>query len=42
MSIQNKNQLLKPKIDIVFYSLFRKENKDITKAIITAVTKEKI
>lgn len=40
--MQNKKQLLKPKIDIVFHALFRKGNEDITKAIITAVTKEKI
>lgn len=31
--------LLKPKIDIVFHSLFRIGNEEITKAIIKAVTK---
>ncbi len=35
-------QLLKPKIDVVFHSLFRVGNENITKAIISAVTKEKI
>lgn len=40
--MQRKKELLKPKIDVVFHSLFREGNEDITKAIITAVTKEKI
>ena len=40
--MQNKKELLKPKIDVVFHSLFRVGNEDITKAIITAITKEKI
>ena len=40
--IEGKKELLKPKIDIVFHSLFRVGNEDITKAIISAVTKEKI
>ena len=40
--MEYKKELLKPKIDIVFHSLFREGNEDITKAIITAVTKEKI
>ena len=31
--MQNRKQLLKPKIDIVFHALFRKGNEDITKAI---------
>lgn len=37
-----KTKLLKPKIDVVFYSLFKIGNEEITKAIISAVTKEKI
>lgn len=37
-----RKTLLKPKIDIVFHSLFRVGNEEITKAIIEAVTKEKI
>ena len=37
-----RKTLLKPKIDIVFHSLFRIGNEEITKAIIEAVTKEKI
>lgn len=40
--MRNKKELLKPKIDVVFHSLFRVGNEDITKAIISAVTKEKI
>ncbi len=39
--LENK-KLLKPKIDVVFHSLFRVGNENITKAIISAVTKEKI
>jgi len=35
-------ELLIPKIDVVFHSLFRIGNENITKAIISAVTKEKI
>ena len=38
----NKKELLKPKIDVVFHELFRKGNEGITKAMIQAVTKEKI
>jgi len=37
-----KRKLLKPKIDVVFHSLFKVGNENITKAIISAVTKEKI
>lgn len=37
-----KLTLLKPKIDVVFHSLFRVGNENIAKAIISAVTKEKI
>lgn len=40
--MKEKKELLKPKIDVVFHSLFRQGNEDITKAVITAVTKEKI
>ena len=40
--MQEKRKLLKPKIDVVFHSLFRVGNEEITKAIIKAVTKEKI
>ena len=40
--MQNKKELLKPKIDVVFHSLFRRGNEEITKAVIKAVTKEKI
>ena len=40
--MREKITLLKPKIDVVFHSLFRVGNEDITKAIIKAVTKEKI
>ena len=38
----NKKKLLKPKIDVVFHSLFRVGNEDITKAIITAITRDNI
>jgi len=34
--------LLKPKIDIVFHSLFKKGNENISKGIISAITKEKV
>lgn len=37
-----KERLLKPKIDVVFHSLFKVGNENITKAIISAVTEEKI
>lgn len=40
--MKENKQLLKPKIDVVFHSLFRVGNENITKAIISAVTKEKI
>lgn len=40
--MQERKELLKPKIDVVFHSLFRVGNEDITKAIISAVIKEKI
>lgn len=40
--MEEKLTLLKPKIDVVFHSLFRIGNEEITKAIIKAVTKEKI
>ena len=35
-------KLLKPKIDVVFHSLFRKGNEKITKALITSITNEEI
>ena len=38
----SKENLLKPKIDVVFHSLFRKGNEGITKALISSVIKEKI
>ena len=37
-----KKPLLKPKYDAVFHALFREGNENITKAMIQAVTKEKI
>ena len=37
-----EGELLKPKIDVVFHSLFRVGNEDITKAIISDITKEEI
>ena len=40
--MQVKNKLLKPKIDVVFHTLFKEGNEGITKAIIEAITKEKI
>ena len=40
--MNNKIELLKPKIDVVFHSLFKKGNEKITKAIISSITKEKI
>lgn len=40
--METKTKLLKPKIDVVFHSLFKTGNEEITKAIISAVTKEKI
>ena len=38
----NKRKLLKPKIDIVFQSLFSKENIEITKSFVEAILEEKI
>ena len=40
--MERKEELLKPKIDVVFHSIFRKGNERITKALITSITKEKI
>lgn len=40
--MEKKQELLKPKIDVVFHSIFRKGNERITKALITSITKEKI
>ena len=40
--MEPKQELLKPKIDVVFHSLFRKGNERITKALISSITKEKI
>ncbi len=40
--MENKIELLKPKIDVVFHSLFKKGNERITKAIISSITKEEI
>lgn len=37
-----KTKLLKPKIDVVFHTLFKEGNEGITKAIIEATTKEKL
>ncbi len=42
MHMGNKIELLKPKIDVVFHSLFKKGNERITKAIISSITKEEI
>ena len=39
---EGKIELLKPKTDVVFHSLFRVGNEDITKAIISDITKEEI
>ena len=39
---ETKENLLKPKIDVVFHSLFREGNEGITKALISSVIKEKI
>ena len=35
-------QLLKPKVDVVFHALFRKENKHLTEALISDILGEKI
>ena len=40
--MEKKQELLKPKIDVVFHALFKKGNEEITKAMIQAATKEKI
>ena len=40
--MQGRKELLKPKIDVVFHSLFKKGNEEITKAIISSITEEKI
>ena len=40
--MEEKNILLKPKIDVVFHCLFKPGNEKITKAMIEATTKEKI
>lgn len=40
--MQEKLQLLKPKIDVVFHALLKKGNEGIAKSIIKATTKEKI
>ena len=39
--MENK-QLLKPKVDVVFHALFRKENKHLTEALISDILGEKI
>ena len=41
-NMENEQELLKPKIDVVFHSLFRKGNERITKALITSIINEKI
>ena len=38
---ESQGNLLKPKIDVVFHSLFREGNEGITKALISSVIKEK-
>lgn len=40
--IRNKRKLPKPKLDVVFHALFKEGNEEITKALISAVTKDKI
>lgn len=40
--MKERIKLLKPKIDVVFHSLFREGNENITKAMIEAATNEKI
>ena len=40
--MEENQKLLKPKIDVVFHSLFRKGNEKITKALITSITNEEI
>ena len=37
-----KKNLLKPKIDVVFHSLFREENKKLLESLISAALKEKV
>ena len=41
-NMEKEQELLKPKIDVVFHSLFRKGNERITKALITSIINEKI
>ena len=38
--MEENQKLLKPKIDVVFHSLFRKGNEKLTKALITSITNE--
>ena len=40
--MEEKIELLKPKIDVVFHSIFKQGNEDITKAMLQAITKEEI
>ena len=40
--MKEEQELLKPKVDVVFHSLFRKGNERITKALITSIINEKI
>ena len=40
--MEENQELLKPKIDVVFHSLFRKGNEKITKALISSITNEEI
>lgn len=40
--LMNNRQLLIPKTDVVFHSLFRPGNEEITKAMIAAITNENI
>ncbi len=40
--MEKEQELLKPKIDVVFHSLFRKGNEKITKALITSIINKKI
>ena len=41
-NMEKEQELLKPKIDVVFHSLFRKGNEKITKALITSIINKKI
>ena len=40
--MEKKIELLKPKIDVVFHSIFKHGNEDITKAMLQAIMKEEI